>query len=157
MDACCEYVYSDITINDETAETDRLVLDADGGVTGLDGAPIRAQIDPKGQADGGIVHTKHLGPRIIVFKGFFDIHSVENRQTPEWREAVEQLRSDTLSSLEAQLNSEDDLEWTPAGLSAHSIACTYGIEGGEFRVEGDALDPTWTFTLVAADPAISGA
>ena len=44
-------------------------------VTGLDGAPIRAPIDNRPQAHGGLVHRALLGPRHITFDGMLLVTS----------------------------------------------------------------------------------
>ena len=161
-DLCCTYTYAGLTLNPAQVGEEPaagLYLDEEDGVTGLDGAPIRSQIDPKGQTDGGIVHTKRFAHRIIVFKGFFltseDTRDV--RLTEEYRDELLDLQDAARSALEGQLNSESSLAWTPANDGGgRSISCTYGIEGGEWKVGGTMVDPTWTFTLVADDPNISG-
>jgi len=153
-DQCCEYTYVGLTINDETEGTDRLALDESGGVTGLDGAPIRAQIDPKGQIDGSIVHPKLFAGRIIVFKGVVDIRTVEDRMTAAYRAALMTFEAAVISALEGTLNTESALAWTPSGGSAQSINASYGIEGGEIVFSGSMIDPEFTFTLIASDPEI---
>ena len=110
---------------------------------------------PKGQTDGGIVHTKHFGPRVIVFKGRLVVREDIDPGSVDWREAVNDLEAATISALEAKLNTADTLSWTPQGSTAHSISCTYGVEGGEVSFGGNMLERTFTFTLVAADPTIT--
>lgn len=154
-DLCCEYTYAGLTINDATEGVDRLVVDANGEITGLDGAPIRSQIDPRGRTDGGIVHTKLFAARIVVFKGYAEVQSVENRLTAEYREAMMALQSSVIAALEAQLNTESPLVWTPAGLTTHTLQASYGIVGGEIQFSGLMIDADFTFTLVASDPTIA--
>lgn len=153
-DLCCAYSYAGIVINNPAAGADRLILGEDG-VTGLDGAPIRSEIDDQGQSDGGIVHPKFFAARIIAFKGFCDIQSVEKGMNSTYYGALNALQAAVVSALEGQLNSATTLAWTPTGLSARSISCTYGNEGGEIQFGGSMLEPTFEFTLVAADPTIS--
>lgn len=157
-DTCCEYEFGELTVNADdvmNGDGDGLVLDQEGGVTGLDGAPIRSQVDPRGQTDGGIVHTKHFGPRTIVFKGVVKIGSVENRQSEEYRDALMAVEAATIAALEAELNTESPLTWTPSGLGPHTIDASYGTEGGEIQFSGPMLDPEFTFTLIASDPTIA--
>jgi hypothetical protein len=130
------------------------VLDEDG-VTGLDGAPIRSQIDPRGQISGGIVHNKFFGPRIITFKGFVNIQSVPVAQTATYFAAVNAVEAAVIAALEAALNSASNLAWTPTGQSAKTLSCTYGTVGGEIAFGGTMLQKTWTFQLVAEDPDIA--
>lgn len=154
-DLCCPYTYAGITINDTTEDIDRLVL-GDNGVTGLDGAPIRAEIDDQGQSDGGIVHPKLWAARIIVFSGVCHVQSVPYENNAVYFAALNVLQAAVVTALEAQLNSATTLAWTPTGLTARSISCTYGNQNGEIQFAGEMMEPTFTFTLVAADPTISG-
>lgn len=131
------------------------MIDDQGGIEGLDGAPIRAQIDPRGQISGGIVHTKFFGPRIITFNGVVYIQSVVDRQSGAAMAAVMAVELAVISALETQLNSATNLSWTPSGGSGQSISCTYGTDGGEIKFTGTMLEKRFTFSLVAADPDIN--
>lgn len=155
MDTCCVYTYSSLTFN-EALDTPSLWLAEEDGVVGLDGAPIRSQVDPKGQADGGIVHTKHFGPRIVTFNCFVYIPEelVADRQTVEYRTEVVAVESAVVSALEALLNTESELAWTPAGLGEHTLQASYGTDGGHVQFSGSMVDRTCTFTLIASDPTI---
>lgn len=156
-DYCCQYTFSTVEINDTTADVDRLMIGDEGEITGLDGAPIRAEIDPQGQSDGGIVHEKHYGPRIISFSGEVHIQSVGFEDRDGYIAAINTLEAAVVSALEAQLNSAANLTWTPTGGSGKSISCTYGTDGGEISFSGAMLpgERKFTFTLVAANPTIS--
>jgi hypothetical protein len=148
------YTFGGLTINAATGNT--LFTDFDGGeIGGLDGAPIRSQIDPQGQSEGGIVHQKFLGPRIITFTGAVLIRTVTDPMSDAWVSAVNAVVGGAVSALESQLNSATNLAWTPTGGSSHTISCTYGTDGGEFQSSGNMLQKKFTFTLVAADPTIS--
>lgn len=152
-DTCCEYSIAGITINDVGA--DCLLTDFDeGDIQGLDGAPIRSQIDPQGQQSGGIVHSKFLGARIITFTGKVSIVSVDGSE-PLYAAAVNAVESAAVSALEGILNTPSTLSWTPTGGGGRSISVTYGTEGGEIKFSGNMLDRRFTFTLVAASPTIS--
>lgn len=153
-DFCCAYSFSGIVINNATPGVDRLILGEDG-VTGLDGAPIRAEIDDQGQSDGGLIHPKFFGPRIITFKGFCHIQSVTVEMNTPYYTALNALEASVVSALEGALNSAAALTWTPTGGSAKSISCTYGNSGGEIQFGGSMLEKSFEFTLVAADPTIS--
>lgn len=153
-DTLCPYTVAGITINAPTGNT--LHTDFEGGdITGLDGAPIRAQIDPQGQSNGGIVHQKFLGARIITFSGKVLIRSTDPSNCDAYAAAVNAVISSAVAALESFLNTATTLAWTPTGGSAKSISVTYGTEGGEFQSSGNMLDKSWTFTLVAANPTIS--
>lgn len=153
-DTCCVYTFGSLTVNATTGNT--LFTDFDGGeISGLDGAPIRSQIDPQGQSEGGIVHQKFLGPRIIAFSGAVLVRTVTDPMSDAWATAVNSVISSAVSALESQLNSASNLAWTPTGGSSHTISCTYGVEGGEFQSSGNMLQKKFQFSLVAADPTIS--
>lgn len=157
-DLCCEYAIAGITINDDTVGADRLLTSFDSGhILGLDGAPLRAEIDPQGQSDGGIVHEKFFGPRIITFQGEVHIQSVVDAQSTAYTTAINTLEAAVISALEGIRNTPSTLAWTPTGLAARSISVTYGTEGGEIQFDGAMLpgERTFSFTLVAANPTIS--
>ena len=143
-----------MTINASSGNT--LFLDFEGGtISGLDGAPIRSQIDPQGQSEGGIVHHKFFGARVITFQGGILIRSVGIDNKDDFVAAVNAVQSNAISALESILNSSTALQWTPTGGSAKAINVTYGTEGGEIEFSGNMLDSRFTFSLVAADPTIT--
>lgn len=153
-DTCCQYSLGSLTINNSTGDTLHTDFD-DGDISGLDGAPIRSQIDPQGQSDGGIVHNKFFGPRIITFTGQVLIRSVDVTNPESYVAAVNAVIATAKSALESILNTPTTLSWTETGGSAHSISVTYGTEGGEFTTSGNMLQKKFSFTLVAASPTIS--
>lgn len=153
-DLCCAYNFAGIIINNPADGADHLMLGEDG-VTGLDGKPIRSEIDDEGQSDGGIVHPKLYGPRIITFKGFCAIQSVVVERSTAYATALNALEAAVISALEGVLNTPTALTWTPTGGSGKTISCTYGNTGGEIRFGGSHMEKTFEFTLVAADPTIS--
>ncbi len=152
-DTCCAYTVAGLTIN--ASSGDCLLTDFDEGqILGLDGAPVRKQIDPQGQSDGGIVHPAFYGPRIIQFQGKVLIRSV-TADAATYAAAVNTVESATVSALQGILNGGGTLAWTPNGGSAHSITVSYGTPGGEIQFTGNMIDRRFSFTLVAANPAIS--
>jgi hypothetical protein len=153
-DLCCAYSIAGIVLNNPAAGVDRLILGEDG-VTGLDGAPIRAEIDDQGQSNGGIVHPKFFAARVITFKGFCHIQSVPVEMNTAYYSALNALEASVISALEGILNSPSTLSWTPSGSAAKSISVTYGNAGGHIQFGGSMLEKTFEFTLVAADPTIS--
>lgn len=155
-DYCCVYTYGGVTIN-AADPANTLIIGDDGDITGLDGAPIRAEIDDQGQSDGGLVHPKFYAARIITFSGEVLIRSVGFEDTTAYITAINTLEAAVVTALQSQLNTETSLSWTPTGLSARSIACTYGTSGGEIQFSGAMLpgERKFTFTLVADEPAIS--
>lgn len=153
-DVCCEYSIAGLTLNNDTGDT--LLLSGDG-VQGLDGAPVRSQVDPKGQTEGGIVHTKFLGPRIITFQGEVLIRSATPEDTVAYITAINVIEAATVSALEGILNSASNLTWTPTGGSGKTISVTYGVPGNEVQFTGQMLpgQRTFSFSLIAADPTIT--
>lgn len=154
-DTCCTYTFGSLTVN--ATSGDCLFTDfEEGEILGLDGAPVRKQIDPQGQSSGGIVHPAFFGARIIQFRGKVLIRSVaEGAPANTYAAAVNAVESAATSALQAQLNSATNLAWTLTGGGSHSISCTYGVPGGEFQPTGNMVDRRFTFSLVAADPTIS--
>lgn len=156
-DYCCTYTFGGVTVNASGDTTDTLIISDDGEITGLDGAPVRAEIDDQGQSDGGIVHPKFYGPRIITFSGEVLIQSVNFEDRAAYLTAINVLEASVISALEALLNSASSLAWTPTGGAAKSISCTYGTQGGEIQFSGQMApgERKFTFTLVAANPTIA--
>lgn len=154
-DTCCVYTFGSLTVNHATNNC--LTTDfEEGQILGLDGAPVRKQIDPQGQSEGGIVHPAFLGARIITFQGKVVIYSVSEGAPPtDYAAAVNAVEAAAVAALEAQLNSATNLSWTPTGGSAKTISCTYGTPGGEIQFTGNMVDRRFSFTLVAVDPTIS--
>ena len=158
-DLCCAYSIAGITINNPAAGANRLMTSFENGaIIGLDGAPVRSQVDPKGQTHGGIVHPKFLGPRVITFEGEVHIQSVQwTSMSTSYLAAMNSLEAGVISALEGILNSSSTLSWTPTGLGARSISVTYGVPGEEVQFEGPMLpgQRTFSFSLIAATPSIS--
>lgn len=157
-DYCCPYTFAGVTINHAGETTDTLLIDEDGEIVGLDGAPIRAEIDDQGVSHGGIVFEKFFGARIIRFTGLVDIRSADpvNERTA-YITAMNVYEAAVIAAFEGALNMASALAWTPTGGSARSISCTYGNQGGEIQFSGPMLpdERRFQFTLVAADPTIS--
>ena len=157
-DLCCAYSIAGITINNPSAGADRLMTSFENGaITGLDGAPIRSQVDPKGQTHGGIVHNKFFAARVITFAGEVHIQSVSDAQTAAYLTAINSLEAGVVSALEGILNTPSTLSWTPTGLGTRAISVTYGVPGQEVQFEGPMLpgERTFAFSLIAATPSIS--
>lgn len=153
-DTCCAYTVAGITINASSGNC--LLVDFDEGeISGLDGAPIRSQVDNQGQSDGGIVHQKFFGPRVISFSGKVLIRTVDMSDSLAFAAAVYAVEQATISALQSFLNTSTTLAWTPTGGSARSISVTYGTEGGEIQFFGNMLDKRFSFSLIAASPTIS--
>lgn len=145
-DLCCAYTFAGGTINPSSG--DGLVLQ-ENGIVGLDGRPIRAQIDNKGRNNGGKKHPSYFGPRIIAFSGGVLIRSVALKPTSAYYAALMTVEDAWIALLEAKLNTPDTLAWTPSNGGSRSLSCTYGSEGGEISFFGSMLAPKFHFTLVA--------
>lgn len=153
-DTCCPYTLAGITIN--AAAGDCLHTDFEGGeISGLDGAPIRRQIDPQGRSDGGLQHPAYLGPRIITFSGKVLIRSQTGSNREDYAAAVNVVEAAAVAAFEGILDSDSTLAWTPSGGTPKSISVRYGVEGGELQFSGNMIDRSFTFSLYAANPAIS--
>jgi len=118
---------------------------------------VRSQVDLLAVTNGGIVHTKYYGPRIITFAGEVHIQSVTDAMTTAYVTAINTLEAAVITALQGILNTPSTLSWTPTGLSAHSISVTYGVPGQEIQFLGPMLpgERTFSFSLVAALPTIS--
>lgn len=155
-DLCVEYSFAGLTINDNTDTVDRLVLPADG-ITGLDGRPIRRQVDPRGIIDGSIVFESFFAARIITFKGHVEINTVPflGSITTAYAAAVMNLEDTVKAALEGVVNTPTALTWTQSNGNAESVTCVYGMPGGELQFGGEMAVPTFQFTLIEATTFIS--
>jgi hypothetical protein len=115
-------------------------------IEGLDGAPIRAPIDNRPQAHGGLVHRFLLGPRHITFDGVLHITSTGTEA------GYLAARNTLVTNLQNALNSiyaaDGTLSWTPSGGSQRNLRVRHDealqIRGG--------WQKSFVFGLVAADP-----
>lgn len=155
-DVCCEYTYAGITINNDP-DTDTLIIDPTNGgqIVGLDGAPVRRQVDDLAGIEGGDSMPALLGFRVITFQGVCHVGTVDQTNETAYRSALNTLQAAVIGALEGQLNSATNLVWTPAGGSAKSISCMYGMPGGEIQFGSEMYAPKFSFQLIAEDPTIS--
>lgn len=151
-DLCCAYTIAGLTLNPSTG--DGLAV-GENGIIGLDGKPIRAQLDDKGVTDGGLVHPKFFAARVVQFSGITQIRSVKIAPTSAYFAAVNAVQAAAISALEGILNTPSSLAWTPHGGSGKSLSVTYGVEGGQIEFTGTMMENRWHFTLVASNPSIS--
>jgi hypothetical protein len=88
-------------------------------IDGLDGAPIRAPMDNRPLADGGLIHPFFLGPRQVTIRGVILIDS----QTTESGYVTQRntMEANLLTALNSILRADGTLGWTPTGLSARSL------------------------------------
>jgi len=159
-DRCATYTYAAVTINGDP-DTDTLVIsdDASDEITGLDGAPVRRQVDPLAGQNGGDSQPARLGHRVIGFKGRVHIGTQPdkdpNRDPAGYNTKLVTLQKAIVAALEAQLNSATTLAWTDATGDSRSISAMYGVPGGEIVFGGTRDDPTFQFSLVAENPTIA--
>ncbi len=155
-DRCCTYTYAAVTVNGDP-DTDTLVISDDegDGIEGLDGQPVRRQIDPVSNDDGGISQPAHFGERTIKFTGRVHIGTQPeknpHRDLAGYLGKLITLQKAIVAALEAQLNTATALAWTDSAGESHSIQAMYGVPGGEIAFGGTLEDPTFTFTLTTAE------
>lgn len=158
-DRCATYTYGGVTVNGDS-DTDTLVItdDASDQIDGLDGAPVRRQVDNLAGTDGGESQPAHFAPRVITFTGRVHIGTLggdPNRDRSGYQNKLVTLQKAVVAALEALLNTNSSLAWTDATGASRSIQCMYGMPGGEVKFGGTMDDPTFTFQLLAEDPTIS--
>jgi hypothetical protein len=159
-DPCATYTFGGVTINGGET-TDTLVTPDFDSITGLDGKPVRRQIDPASQEDGDLdLQGAYFGGRIIVFKGLIHIGTLGTGSVdptnPLFIQKVVTLQKAVVSALEAQLGSAANLTWTDSTGDAQSISCFYGLPGQTISFGGSIGNPTFDgLTLWAPDPDIA--
>lgn len=156
-DLCVEYAVGASLKLNQGGPTGTTTTIRTTAITGLDGRPIRSTILPNGAQDGGDKLAAQFGPRLIGFEGIIVVYSGGELITPvesltAYLTGVNTLVDAWVSGLEAALNTPFTLAWTPTGLGADSLTCTYGFEGAEFQStpSPDLTEPTSVrFGLVA--------
>jgi hypothetical protein len=143
-DPCATYTFGGLTINGAET-TDTLITPSYDNIVGLDGAPIRRQVDPEAQTD------------VIVFSGLIHIGTYTGDDVPTFLAKVVALQKAVVSACEAQLTSAASLAWTDSTGDARAISCKYGLPGQEVQFGGQTpLSPTFAnLTLWAPDPTIT--
>ena len=164
-DPCVQYTFGSVTING-AATTDTLVTPDFDSITGLDGAPLRRQIDPASQTDGDLnLQGAYKAGRVIVFKGIIHIGTLGGPDgtgsvdptNPLFIQKVITLQKAVVSACEAQFSSSATLSWTDSTGAARSITCFYGLPGSTISFGGSIGNPTFDgLTLWAPSPTISG-
>lgn len=157
-DLCVEYAVGASLKLNEGGPSGTTTTIRPTAIRGLDGRPIRRTIWPQGASDGGILGTGRFGARLIQFEGQIIVYSAGELITPvdsltTYLTGVNTLVDAWVSGLEALINSNFTLAWTPTGLGADSLTCRYGYEGAEFQSvpSADLSGPTTvSFGLVAA-------
>lgn len=112
--------------------------------SGLDQAPIRAPVDDKPGAAGGIVFDFLHGPRRVTLGGWL----VNRTGTVAARQTME---DNLISALDGMLASDGTFTITPVGHSAMvlTVRCEIPV------VFSGSFQKTFLFGLIAANPAFT--
>lgn len=159
-DPCAQYTFGGVTINGGET-TDTLVTPDFDSITGLDGKPVRRQIDPASQEDGDLnLQGAFFGGRIIVFSGVIHIGTLGTGSidptTPLYIQKIITLQKAVVAACEAQFTSAANLTWTDSTGDSQSISCFYGLPGSTISFGGGLGNPTFAgLTLWAPDPDIT--
>lgn len=166
-DPCATYTFGGVTING-AANTDTLITPSYDNIQGLDGAPVRRQIDPVAQNDGDLnLQGEFLAGRVITFSGIIHIGTMPQGEgaitldaatMAEFLDRVVTLQKAVVAACEAQLSSATNLAWTDSTGAARSISCFYGLPGQFIQFGGSSpAEPTFqNLTLWAPSPTITG-
>jgi hypothetical protein len=153
-DYSCQYTISGpsltITLNNgELGNGSRDNLYWIGDIDGLDGPPIRAQVDNAPQTDGGIVHTFWKGPRHINFQGDIIIQSVPfGGPCLEERNEMEDALRGVLESI---IREDGTLSWIPTGqFQTRSLTVRHDVPL-DFSPTNNYMTQGFVFGLVAAN------
>jgi hypothetical protein len=115
-------------------------------VDGLDQAPVRATVDDKPQADGGILYTSLRGARHITIEGLVvSASGVSNRGT---------MCDALLAALDSIVDADGSWAWTPSGQTEHALTVR-GDVAVKYSGGGGGGPKSFIFGLVAADPTIT--
>ncbi len=158
-DPCATYTFGGVTINGGE-DTDTLITPSYDNITGLDGAPIRRQIDPASQTNGDLdLQEEYLAGRVIVFSGIIHIGTLPAQSPPmaTFLSKVITLQKAVVAACETQLTSAANLTWTDSAGASRTISCKYGLPGQEVQFGGATpLTPTFSnLTLWAPNPTIT--
>ena len=114
--------------------------------SGLDGAPARATVEDAPVTDGGNWHRFFKGAREDTLSGLVRVDSIPDLQT---------LEADLIAACESIFGDPaitGTFEWTPTGLTLHSITVRCDILP---TYSGPAYNKQFTFGLCAIDPTIT--
>jgi hypothetical protein len=150
-DSCDVYTVAGLTINDPNPANNTLILD--DNPDGLDGADLRRTIAPRGQAAGSILLPAQEAHRIVTFKGFVAINTVEWNEggATAYRAAQETLAQAWIAAIAGITNTPGTLAWL-----THSLA-VYKNSGPKFSANGQAgpFGMKFILSLYAPDPTIA--
>lgn len=137
-----------------TLGTNDIVFNADTGDTwliqdlqGLDGAPIRREIEDNPQAPGKLLYPAFLDARIITFEGTLLIRSVEPEDIDGYA-AAQQALDDTASAYsDSSINTDRTLAWSGGSIDVRSHL--------PYQSRPDGRERKFIWVFIAADPTIS--
>jgi hypothetical protein len=113
---------------------------------GLDGAPVRAPVDPVPFGDGGLVHRFWKGPRRIVFDGVILIQSVPLGGACQ--EQLNVMEEALRVALESTLDTPGSLSWVPLGQASRLLTVKCEVALDVQPIENYALR-SFSFGLVS--------
>lgn len=146
-DTCIEYTLGALVMNDDTAGADTLITE---DIDGLDSVPLRRTKPPQGQGDGAILLTAKKQFRIVTFRGFVGIQSVEWNPSDfgaSYRAAQDALCASWVSAVEALENASATLAW-----AAHSLTV---YKDGGILFSGPEFGKKFVLSLYAPNPTIT--
>jgi hypothetical protein len=142
---CIEYTVAGLTMNDGAADT--LITEE---IDGLDSVPLRRTKPPQGQGDGAILLTAKKQFRIVTFRGFIGIQSVEWNPADfgaAYMAVQDALVASWVSAIEALENASGTLAW-----AAHSLTV---YKDGGFTTSGPEFGKKFILSLYAPNPTIA--
>jgi hypothetical protein len=150
-DPCAEYtVFGSLIVNQGDGTVDRLWTgETENAITGLDGRPLRQQVDLGGQFSGVHLQDAYWDAREIVFQGIVQIVTADYwEDISGYREALMDLEAAWVSAWDSALDTTFNLTFTPAGQSGQSIAVK--LFNPPLQFGGTLFEPTFTFGLISA-------
>lgn len=106
---------STFTFNDATSDTGVMVPSR---CSGMDGAPLRTNVEDKPGADGGLVFAPLLGPRLITLGGWFRVTSSGTESG--YLSAQDTLIASLSSCLDSIRAADGTLTWVD-GTGTHTL------------------------------------
>lgn len=137
-----------------TLETDDIVFNAATGDTyliqdlqGLDGAPIRREVEDNPQTEGKLLYPAFLDARIITFEGTLLIRSVEPEDLDGYVAAQNALDSAASAYSDSSINTDRTLAWTGSSIEVRTHL--------PYQSRPDNRERKFIWVFIAADPTIS--
>lgn len=137
--------FGTISFNTGTGDEYRIT-----NIEGLDGAPIRTQVDDAPQTDGGLVYPFFFGARHITIEGQLRVRS--QTTTPNLIGARNAMEDALVSALASIIRADGVFSFTRTGASARALAVRNDVT---VQFSGSGLIKDFIFGLVAANPHIA--